>query len=517
VGEVQKAAGSGAAKAARSGGWRRRAFLLEPQFNRAVKVRMTDERITSDAGLLLLREADHRLGLTEHLAAQLVDPRRPDRIRYELVELLRERLYAQALGYATEDDADRLAHDPAMKLAAWNRPGQQPLDERLASQPTQSRLVNILTLPANHDALRDSLAECCARHLRASGGDHAARHVTLDVDSFPIPVHGHQPGAAYNGFYRETVYHPIVASYSVAGHYDSFQEGHRLGNGFVHAVLRAGQVHTADGVLPFLEETLRLAEPLGYRLDLRLDAGFVEGEVLDWLTERNVRFLGRIKANAALDRLAAPHLARPVGRPPKEGYETIVELEPYQAESWKYPQRLVLVVVDRPDPVTGQLNLLPNYFFLIVGWGKDELGAEEALAHYRQRGTFEDRLGEFRQATDVHLSHPEFDENQTELRLALLAFNLANALRIEYERDGGSCLDLVRFQRDVLKAGARITRHARRLIVCVARVVRPFWESLAGCLRRWKLPSSFPPPAGPHRRCWIPPPRHAFLTEVRRL
>ena len=81
-------------------------WLFEPGFNRAVKVRTTDERITSDAGLLLLREADHRLGLTEHLAGQLLDPRRPDRIRYELVELLRERLYGLAVGYSTQDDAE---------------------------------------------------------------------------------------------------------------------------------------------------------------------------------------------------------------------------------------------------------------------------------------------------------------------------------------------------------------------------------------------------------------------------
>ena len=142
-------------------------WLFEPDFNRAVKILTADERITSDAGLLLLREADHRLGLTERLAGQLIDPRRPDRIRYELVELLRERLYGLALGYSTQDDADRLAHDPAMKLAAWNRPGKATIEERLASQPTQSRLLDILTRHApNRATLRDAVAECCTRHLR---------------------------------------------------------------------------------------------------------------------------------------------------------------------------------------------------------------------------------------------------------------------------------------------------------------------------------------------------------------
>ena len=492
-------------------------WLFEPSFNRSVKVAACDERITCDGGLLLLREADHRLGITEHLAGQLHDPRRQDLIRYELVELLRERVYALAMGYAAQDDADRLAHDPAMKLAVWNRRGQQPLDERLASQPTQSRLINILThSTANRAALRDSLAECCHRHLRATGGDRAARRVTVDIDSFPIQVHGQQPGAAYNGHYRDTVYHPLVASYSVAGRYDSMQEGHRLGNGFLHALLRQGQVHTAQGIRRFLQEVVAKAERLGYVVDYRIDAGYVDGETLDYLTDEKRRFIGRIKSNAVLERLAAPHLVRPVGRPPKEGYEKLIELGSSRAESWRHAQRLLLVVVDRPDEKTGQLDLFPKHFFLIVGWKPEELDSAAALAHYRGRGTFEDRLGEFQQAIGPRLSHDDFHANEALLRLSLLAFNLASILRLEYEDAAGSCFDLGRFQRDVLKAGGRVVRGARRLVLYVAQVVTPFWRRLIEHLRRWSLPRRIPAPAGPHAREWLPPPSHAYLREVRR-
>jgi len=492
-------------------------WLFEPTFNRSVKVDETDERITSESGVLLLREADHRLGITEHLAARLVDPRRRELIRYELVELLRERLYAMALGYAAQDDVDRLAHDPAMKLAAWNRRGQQPLDERLASQPTQSRLIDMLTLtPGNRAALRDSLAESCERHLRATGGDSAARRVTIDIDSFPIDVHGHQPGASYNGHYRETVYHPLVASYCVAGDYDSMHEGHRLGNGFLHAILRQGQAHTAHGIRRFLNEVIVKAKRLGYVIDFRMDAGYVDGETLDRLTDENLHFLGRIKSNAVLERMAAPHVTRPVGRPPKEGYEKVIELGAYQAESWRHAQRLLLVVVDRPDAKTGQLDLFPHHFFLVVGWNEDELDGAAALEHYRRRGTFEDRLGEFQQAIRPRLSHDTFAANEALLRLALLAFNLASMLRLEYEDAAGSCFDLGRFQRDVLKAGGRVVKHAKRLVLRVARVVTPFWRLLVARLRRWALPSRLGPLVGPRPRAWRPPPRHAFLREVRR-
>lgn len=492
-------------------------WAFEPSFNRSVKVLGTDERLTSDAGLLLLREADCRLGITESLAAQLHDPRDPSRTRYDLIELLRERVYSFAAGYSAQDDVDRMAHDPAMRMAVWNRPGERPLDERLASQPTQSRLIDILSHNAdNRRALRDSLADACDRHLRATGGDHAARKITIDIDSFPIVVHGNQPGAAYNGHYKDTVYHPLIASYSVAGGYDSMHEGHRLGNGFIHAILRQGQVHTAQGISRFVGEVVRKARRLGFSLDLRLDAGFTGGETLDFLTDEKVHFLGRLKSNAVLERMAAPYRKRPAGRPPKGGYEDVIELGPYQAESWRHSQRVLLVVTDRPDPKTGQLNLIPDQFFLVLNWKLAELGGEAALERYRGRGTFEDRIGEFQQAIGPHLSHADFDENETVLQLSLLAFNLASMLRLEYEDRAGSCLDLVRFQRDVLKAGGRVVKHARRLVVYVAQAVLPFWNHLTDCIKCWRLPNRFPQPTGARPRDWTPPPAHAFLSIVLR-
>ena len=143
--------------------------------------------------------------------------------------------------------------------------------------------------------------------------------MTIDVDSFPIQVHGRQPGAAYNGHYRDTVYHPLVASYSVAGKYDSMQEGHRLGNGFLHAILRQGQVHTAQGVKRFLHQVVGQARRLGHVLDFRIDAGYTDGATMDLLTDEQLRFIGRLKSNPVLERLAAPHLWRPAGRAPQGG------------------------------------------------------------------------------------------------------------------------------------------------------------------------------------------------------
>jgi hypothetical protein len=489
--------------------------LFEPSFNRAVKVRGGNDRLTSDAGTLLLREADQRLDLTKSLAAKLYDRRNQQKIRYQMVELLRERLYALAQGYDAQDDVDELAHDPAMRLAVWDRCGERVQEERLGSQPTQSRLLAALgNYKPNIEALRETLADWPARHLRATGNDHAARRITIDIDSFPIQAYGQQAGVKYNGYYREDVFHPLVASFSVGGDYDGFQNGLRLGQGFVHAVLRAGNVHTASGAKRFFLETVRKAKQLGYVAELRFDAGFAEGPILDLLTDQKIHFQARLKANARLQELAAPHLKRPPGRPPKEGREVLVELGMYQAKSWRHAQRVILVIVDQPDPKTGQLTLEPDHFFLVTSYSAEERPAEERLDHYRKRGTFEDRLGEFRQCIGPKLSAQEFEANEATLLLSLLAFNLVNMLRCELEDAGGACWDLGRFQKSVLKAGGRIVKKARRIIVDLAQAVIPLWKRLVARLGRWRLSNRFPAPRRAVYPPFMPPPSHAFLRRV---
>jgi Transposase DDE domain group 1 len=490
--------------------------FFEASFNRAIKVQEGDDRLTSDGGAMLLREADHRLGLIDSLASQMSDPRQPHLIRYAVSELLRERIYGLALGYRAQDDLDRLAHDPALRMATWDRPGPRVLGERLASQPTQSRLLDLLAHHGrNLEVLRRALGDGVERHLR-SRSDHAVRRGTIDIDSFPVEVSGAQAGAAWHGHYQAKIYHPLVASFAIDGDYDNPWQGGRLGNGFIHAILRRGNAHTAEGMLHFLDRVLEWASRLAYVYDLRLDAGMTGGRVLDYLAQRNTRFLGRLKANPVLDRLAAPHLKRPPGRPPREGYETVIELGLYQAASWRFPQRLLLVVIDDPDPKTGQLFLEPDYFFLVSGWTEEEMDGAASLEHYRRRGTFEDRLGEFKQALGIQLSSPEFRENEATLLLGLLAFNLANLLRIELEDALGGCWDLGRFREYVLKAGGRVAKRSRRLVVHLAQAVIGFWQRVLTRIAAWRLASRFPLPRGPTIRAWRQPPRHAHLVEVLR-
>jgi len=487
--------------------------LFQTSFNRSIHVRTKDHRLSSNGGLILVREVDERLGLLDRLSQKMYDPRMPCLIRYTLKELLREQVYSMALGYQADDDVDLLAHDPAMRMAAWDRPGDRVLDERMASQPTQSRLIDIAAnSKQNTEAIRDSLHESVEGHLRAAGNDRGVVRGTLDIDSFPVVTYGNQPGSGYNGYYQAKVYHPIVAGFSADGDYDN----KRLGDGFVHAVLRGGTVHTAAGGLRFIRNALRRCSGMANHLNVRFDAGFVKGPIMDGLTDDKVKFVARIKNNAVLDRMALPYLHRPVGRPPQEGYEFTVELGPYcpQRDTWKYSQRIVLVVVDKPDPKTGQLALFPHHFFLITNWTKEQMSGDQALEQYRPRGTFEDRIGELQNHIGNRLSYKRFEENEVALLLAMLSFNLVSILRGEIEDTTGTGWDLGRVQRTALKVGARVTKGGRRLFVDIALAATSLWYRIIDSINRWIFPSKWCPAEGPQKRPWMAPPKHAHLQLV---
>ncbi len=162
-----------------------------------------------------------------------------------------------------------------------------------------------------------------------------------------------------------------------------------------------------------------------------------------------------------MDALAVEHLFRPVGRPPEGGYKYTVELGDYHTDSWKHSQRLILVVVDRPDPQSDQLELLPRYFFVVTNWHEDHRSAEALLAHYRPRGTFEDRLADFNAAIGAHLSSQPFKANEATMLLGLPSFNLSSICRNELEDAVGGCWDLTRFQLFILKVGGPIIKDCR--------------------------------------------------------
>ena len=470
-------------------------------FNRSIRVEGRPDRLTSHAGALLLRETDERIGFTASLAAKIEDPRNPIWITHPMSELLRARLFAMALGERDQDDLDDLRDDPALRLAVSERRGDAPLREQdedsripdgLASQPTQSRLIETLSSKANVAVLGDALFGLAVKSHGRLRRSERARRGTIDVDSTGIETHGSQPGTGYNGHYKTTCYHPLIAMLASTGDW--------LG-----VLLRPGQVHTSVGLDEFLMPLIdRTEKEICQVASVRADAGMPGGPLLDKLDARQIGYVMRLATNDVLKRLAQPHLVRPVGRPPNEIRTWCVELS-YQAETWSRARRVVMVIVDEP----GELFL--RHFFLLTSWDLDQMPAMDLLAFYRERGTMEGHIGDLKStlrpalsSTSRIKSHIQGEPienpgeprdgyacNAANLLLFALAYNLANLVRRVTARATAETWRLRRCRDTLLRVPARVVLHARRVTVVLREEAAPLWNRFLRRLERL-LPAAPP-------------------------
>lgn len=471
---------------------------LRVEFNGSLRIEGRAERLTAEAGVVLLRETLDRLGTIERLHRQLIDGRAQDQITHPLSELIRTPLLLMAQGWRDQDDADTLRHDAVFRLGVSDRRGTAPLETRppdsttplsrnpavpdgLASQPTLSRLYRSLSGPENLVVLRNELLTTAAQRICASRGGHRPRFLTIDVDSLPVEVEGEQEGTEYNGYYHARVFHPLLATCAETGD-------------LLDVVLRKGSAHTAEGAVGFVLPLLdRVETELCQVASVRMDAGFPEDPLLSALEERArpVGYVARVKNNSKLDYLAGPYLNRPAGRPPHEPRTWFHELT-YRAQDWSKSRRVVLVVQEEPG------NLFLNWFWLITNWTVDQIGGEALLTKYRERGTAEGHLGELMDVLEPALSsttRPKdhyrnreptkrtpsgnpFAINTVILLLNALAYNLAHAVRTIVEHATGEGWSLKRVRERVLRVAGRVLVHGRRATLVLNEAVTRIWKRL---------------------------------------
>jgi hypothetical protein len=262
-------------------------------FNPSLKVTFQGSRVTSDGGLLLVRELDERLGLSELIAEHLTDSRGKN-TQLPLADLLRQAVYSRLAGYEDVNDAERLAQDPTFRLMGSERIWERgaALTSRLQSFETE-----LLTQEENLSGLAAINRELIAR---AEAIDSPQR-VVLDMDSTEIPVYGQQENSAYNGHFESTCYHPLLLFNA---------EGDCLA-----AKLRPGNVHSAEDWAELLLPEIERQQELGKEVVFRGDAAFAKPEIYEALEERGVKYAIRIPANDSLERDIAELLTRSVGRP----------------------------------------------------------------------------------------------------------------------------------------------------------------------------------------------------------
>jgi len=175
---------------------------LKLHFDGHLRLEFRGAKVTTDAGLLVVRELDEVLGLTEMAGEKISDNRTGRNVQHELAGLLRQSVYARLAGYEDVNDQEALTRDPAMRAVV----GKKALDRNAASSQTVSRFeTETLATEQNIEALSSINAVWVEKAIARTN----TKKIVLDMDSSESPVHGAQEGSSYNGHYCSRCYHPL--------------------------------------------------------------------------------------------------------------------------------------------------------------------------------------------------------------------------------------------------------------------------------------------------------------------
>jgi hypothetical protein len=418
-------------------------------FNSWLKVDFQGARVTSDGGLLLVRELDERLGFGELIERHLTDARGKN-TQLPLTDLVRQSVYSRLAGYKDVNDAERLSQDPAFRLIGskkvWERGAA--LTSRLQSFETE-----LLTQEENLAGLAALNRELVGR---AEAID-SIRRVVLDMDSTEVPVYGEQEQSAYNGHFESTCYHPLLLFN---------REGDCLA-----AKLRPGNVHSAEGWEELLLPEIERQQQQGKEVVFRADAAFAKPELYAALEEREAKYAIRLPANDNLERNIAELLTRPVGRP---SYRPVVRYRSflYQAATWNRARRVVAKVEFHFG------ELFPRLGFIVTNLATDN---RAVVRFYNKRGTAEQWIKEGKQAVKMtRLSCHRFRASEVRLWLSLIAYNLGNLWRRLALPKGIGNWSLTSLQQRLVKTGGRLIKHARYywLLLAESHLTRRLFASM---------------------------------------
>ncbi len=434
---------------------------LQLSFNPRLRIEFQGSRVTSDGGLLLVRELDERLGFSDLIAQHITDPRGKN-AQFPLADLVRQSIYRRLAGYEDVNDAERLSHDPTFRLI-----GSESLWERGAA--LTSRVHSFETELLTQDENLAGLAAINRELLARVEAMESPQRVVLDIDSTEIPVYGQQEQSAYNGHFESTCYHPLLLFN---------REGDCLA-----AKLRPGNMHSAehwdDVLLPELERQRRR----GKDVVVRADAAFAKPELYEALERRGVKYAIRIPSNDTLEQAVAELLTRPVGRPSRKPVVRYKSFR-YQAGSWKIARRMVAKVEFRYD------ELFPRVGFIVTTLETD---SRAVVRFYNKRGTAEQWIRAGKEAVKLtRLSCHRFQANEVRLWLSVIAYNLGNLWRRLALPKRIDTWSLTSLQQRLVKTGGRLVKHARYfwLLLAEGHLTRRVFGAI---LRRLE---ALPGPAG---------------------
>jgi hypothetical protein len=435
---------------------------LAPVGNKAVALDFDGGRLSSDAGLVLLKDINDQLGLTRHLAAVLSDPRDPRRINFTLEDLIKQRVFQIAAGYEDANDANTLREDPIFKLMLDRLP---ETGAPLASQPTISRFENRIS--------RTELYRMALVLLNQFIASYAAppKVIVLDVDDTEDPVHGQQEQARYDGYYGGYCFLPLHVYEGLSG---------RLITTLLKAKRFTGPQMLA--VLKRLGKRLRQAWPETLVI-VRGDSHFAYPEVMQWIeAQPHMGYVTGLTSNAVLQHLAHEVVAQATRAYVRSGQKvTRFHSTCYQAGTWSRPRRVVIKVEVSEQGI--------NTRFVVT-----DLEHARTKVLYQQiycaRGQAENEIKDHKlYVKSDRTSCHRFEANQLRLLLHSAAYVLLETLRREVlKTTQWACATMETIQLRFLKLGARVQECGQRIKISlpsacpVAPVVRRTLTLLA-CVR----------------------------------
>ena len=404
---------------------------LALESNRQIKINFDGGDLSSDAGLLLIKEFVSKLGINKLIGRNFkTNDSATFRFHTDRDNLL-QMIYMIIAGYFEDDASDELTNDPVFKAV---------LDkEALASQPTISRFFNRM----DEDTLNQFLA--IGRILRKKiYSIQMPEAVVLDLDSTLLEAYGKQEGRAFNYHYQSNGYHPLVCYDGITGDLIKIQ-------------LRDGTQYSCTGVVDFLQPVLDeyLNDYPAIKLLLRGDSGFATPELYKQCEENGTSYVIRLKENKTL-RSKAEDLEDKLDEITKNNkvdYAVVYGEFMYQAGSWPYERRVVCKV-EKPEN-----QMVYMYTFIVTNM---DSSPEYLIKFYCKRGLMENFIKESKSGFDFASvsSHTKI-VNAGRLQVHALAYNIFNWFRrlVLSAKMRKQRIDTVRLK--LLKIAAKVIHSAR--------------------------------------------------------
>ena len=435
------------------------AITFTPLGRRDLLAQFDGGRITSDAGVLLLREVANKSKLFERMAGCVPDPRQPAMIEHDQRTMLAQRVLGIACGWEDLNDHHGLRVDPLMQAASEREADE---DRPLASPATLCRLENRV----DHDAcvgLSKLLVELFIESFRTP-----PQELVLDFDATDDPVHGSQEGRFFHGYYDGYCYLPLYVF---------------CGERLLVSYLRPSNIDAAKhsrAILKLLTDRLRQAWPR-VKITFRGDSGFCRWRLMRWCDRHDVGYIMGLARNRVLERTAEPFMLQA-----KQQYEQTKQKQrvfttfDYAAGTWDRARRVIHKAEHNSQG--------DNPRFVVTNLTDDAQVLYDQV--YCARGEMENRikeqqLGLFAGRTSCHA----FAANQFRLLLSSFAYTLIETLR----RVALAGSELARAQATtirtkLLKVGAVVVTSVRRIVLRLSSAypLKALFEQVA---RRLVLPA----------------------------